>query len=487
MLNSEEYAVKHTTTRGALALVLATSVMATAFAVPEAAAAETGLTLAVLQSGSQKTVDTTVAGITRTTYTGGAGPWNVNVMVIDPDKAPLTLKGTFGTGLATSQTTSAMLQGVSVNALRQPRVGVNGSFFDGNINNPASNSNDGDVSGILVRGGKLLSEASRGKGTNPVGSSLVLQHGRAYITELSTTMTVKPKNSAIAPRKLDGINRVPGRNAHCEGVTPNDPDEVIVDSVCLDSSEIISFTPEYAAPTPSTAFSVAANDPDVPGAPVQDAISTDEGIELILDARNTVSACYDSAPAPSSTCQKGNRGGRTVPPNGRILQGIGQDAAWLRTNAPAGTELELPETVTDTRFGDTIALDPSMYVTAGGDLLLRDGAITYTQPATNSDGSAYTPDAAPRTAVGTDGYGRTVLVTVDGRRTTISKGATRREMATLLKDLGVIDALNMDGGGSTTLVWQNAVANHPSDGTDTEKERPIGDAVYAGAGGYPLP
>lgn len=80
MLNTEEYAVKHITTRGALALVLATSVMATAFAVPEAAAAETGLTLAVLQSSSQKTVDTSVAGITRTTYTGGAGPWNVNVV-----------------------------------------------------------------------------------------------------------------------------------------------------------------------------------------------------------------------------------------------------------------------------------------------------------------------------------------------------------------------------------------------------------------------
>ncbi|MEV7616561.1 phosphodiester glycosidase family protein [Streptomyces sp. NPDC089799] len=140
----------------------------------------------------------------------------------------------------------------------------------------------------------------------------------------------------------------------------------------------------------------------------------------------------------------------------------------------------------DTRFGDTLTLDPSMYVTAGGDLLMRDGVIAYTQPPTNADGSPYVPDAAPRTAVGTDGYGRTVLVTVDGRRTAISRGAARSELATLLKDLGVVDALNMDGGGSTTLVWQNAVGNHPSDGTETEAERPVGDAVYAGAGGYPL-
>ncbi|MFF3949262.1 phosphodiester glycosidase family protein [Streptomyces sp. NPDC001902] len=70
-------------------------------------------------------------------------------------------------------------------------------------------------------------------------------------------------------------------------------------------------------------------------------------------------------------------------------------------------------------------------------------------------------------------------MTVDGGA---GKGATRLEPANLLHDLGAVDALNMDGGGSTTLVWQNAFANTPSDG----QERPVADAVFAGPGGYPL-
>ncbi|MFJ4776414.1 phosphodiester glycosidase family protein [Streptomyces sp. NPDC088762] len=477
---TQHAAGKITVAKGAIALVMAASVLATPVSVPAVAAAETGLTLAVLESGSTKTVDTTVPGITRTTYSGGAGPWNVNVVVIDPDKAPLTLKGSFGSGLSTSQTSSSMLQAISVNTVRRPRAGVNGSFFDGNVKNPSDNTYDGDVSGILVRGGKLVSEATKGKGSKPVGSALVLQHGRAYITELSTALTVKPKNSTVAARQLDGINRVPGRIAHCEG---RDPGETIDgNGVCWDTSEIVSFTPEYGTPTPTTAYIATSNDPDAPSG--EGVISTDEGIEVLLDAYGKVTACYDSSPLAASTCQTGNRGGRTVPSAGRILQGIGEGASWLRANALVGTELELPETVTDTRFGDTVALDPSMYITAGGDLLMRDGQIAYTQP-TNPDGSPTVPDAAPRTAVGTDGYGRTLLVTVDGRHTTISKGATRLELATLLKDLGAVDALNMDGGGSTTLVWQNTVVNHPSDGT--EQERPVGDTVYAGVGGYPLP
>ncbi|MFJ6793900.1 phosphodiester glycosidase family protein [Streptomyces sp. NPDC091268] len=480
MLTISPSTPKRTTTLGAAALLLAASMLGAPSNLLDAAAAQTGLSLTVLESGSAKTLDTSVPGITRTTYSGGSGPWNVNIVVIDPDRAPLALKGTFGTALATSQTPSSMLQEVSVNTVRRPRAGINGSFFDGNVLNPSSGAHDGDPSGIVVSGGRLVSEAARGKGSKPVGSALVLQHGRTYITELSTTLTVRPKDGAVAARQLDGINRLPGRNAHCEGTTPKDPQETIDDGgVCLDPSEIVSFTPEYGAPTPTTAFRATSNDPDHPSS--EAVVSTDEGIEVLLDAGNKVTACYEPVPGAGSTCQNGNRGGRNVPSGGRILQGIGEGAAWLRANAPVGTELELPETVVDTRFGDTVSLDASMYVTAGGDLLLRDGQVVYTQPT----GSTYVPDAAPRTAVASDASGRTMLVTVDGRHDAVSKGATRLELATLLKDLGAVDALNMDGGGSTTLVWQNAVANHPSDGT--EQERPVADSVFAGSGAYPLP
>ncbi|MDX2702011.1 phosphodiester glycosidase family protein [Streptomyces sp. PA03-6a] len=462
MLNRGRLNASRVAGLGAAALILASStVAAPAGAQTSGAQAETILTLDLLNSGTHDD-DTGVPGVTRTTYayTGTSGPYKVNVVLVDPDKAPLTLKGTYGSGMAAAQTTTSMLQGVSTNLLRRPRAGVNGGFFDIDATDPSAPPYSGDVAGVVIRNGRLLSEAVRGKGDKPVGSALVLQHGRVYITELNTTLTVQPKDGSVPPRQLDGINRFPGRNAHCEGAAEADADETYENGVCTDPSEIVSFTPEYGANTPTTAAKALGNDPDHPNEP--GTISLDGGIEVVLDANDTVLARYEP------------RGGRAVPVGGRILQGIGEGAVWLRANAAVGSQLKVSETLVDTRFGDDIPLSPSLNATAGGDLLVRNTAVEYVQPAGTTD------SAVARTAIGTDGYGRMMLVTVD--RGSASKGATRLEMANLLRDLGAVDALNMDGGGSTTLVWQNALANTPSDG----KERAVADAVFAGPGGYPL-
>ncbi|MCP3759525.1 phosphodiester glycosidase family protein [Streptomyces sp. TBY4] len=486
--------MKHAVKRGSLALALATSALATPFSAPGASAnevlpASTVLNLADLQAG---TPDKSVPGITRTEYTGlpYKGPWKVNVVVIDPNLASLNLKGTFGTGLGTSQQTTSMLGGLTSTPVRKPFVGVNGGFFDGNMKTPGTLTDtwDGDLNGVVIQGGKLLSEAVRGKGGRKFSTSLVLQHGRAYITELSTNLKIAPKGGLDSDeeRQLDGINRVPGRSAHCERKDPEDkgvPPEIRDNDtgVCEDLSEIISFTKEYGTTTPTTALLVTPNDPDVPVTPATKQISKDEGFEVELNSAGVVTACYDpNEPVDGSKCKKGNRGGKVIPSGGRILQGIGEGADWLRARTRVDSEFDFTEKVEDTRFGTPLALDPSMYVTAGGDLLLRDGEIQYTDPAEPGRKD-------PRTAVGTDHYGRTVLVTIDGVDDpdhVVSIGATRGELAAFLKELNVIDAVNMDGGGSTTLVWKQKLANTPTD--DNAKERPVGDAVYAGPGGYPM-
>ena len=79
----------------------------------------------------------------------------------------------------------------------------------------------------------------------------------------------------------------------------------------------------------------------------------------------------------------------------------------------------------------------------------------------------------PRTAVGWTGNGRVLLVVVDGRRANWSRGATLREMAEIMRDLGAVQALNLDGGGSSTMVVRGDVVNKPSDG----RERKITNAV----------
>ena len=79
----------------------------------------------------------------------------------------------------------------------------------------------------------------------------------------------------------------------------------------------------------------------------------------------------------------------------------------------------------------------------------------------------------PRTLAGTDAAGRTVLVTADGR-STASLGLSITESAKVARSLGLRDAVNLDGGGSTTMVANGQVINDPSDAAG---ERPVGDAL----------
>ena len=66
-----------------------------------------------------------------------------------------------------------------------------------------------------------------------------------------------------------------------------------------------------------------------------------------------------------------------------------------------------------------------------------------------------------------------MLITVDGR-TTGDLGLSIPEEADVARSLGIVDALNLDGGGSTTMTLDGQVITHPSDPTG---ERPVGDAI----------
>lgn len=93
-----------------------------------------------------------------------------------------------------------------------------------------------------------------------------------------------------------------------------------------------------------------------------------------------------------------------------------------------------------------------------GGVLLRDGQLTGLDDA-----------AAPRTAVGIKADGSTVFYTIDGRQTG-SYGVRLATLAKRMKELGCVDAINMDGGGSTCVNGiypgnsQSALLNSPSDG-----------------------
>ncbi|MEP7157616.1 MAG: phosphodiester glycosidase family protein, partial [Betaproteobacteria bacterium] len=103
----------------------------------------------------------------------------------------------------------------------------------------------------------------------------------------------------------------------------------------------------------------------------------------------------------------------------------------------------------------------------------------------------------PRSSVGISADGRTlVMVAIDGRQATAeespyrrihSRGATLQEVGELMRSLGASDAINLDGGGSTSMVIKDphtgvfTVANQPSDsstlGIPVAIERPVADVI----------
>ncbi|NJK83502.1 MAG: phosphodiester glycosidase family protein [Saprospiraceae bacterium] len=77
--------------------------------------------------------------------------------------------------------------------------------------------------------------------------------------------------------------------------------------------------------------------------------------------------------------------------------------------------------------------------------------------------NAFNRNRHPRTCACTLSSGKTLLLTIDGRNME-AQGMSLIELSSLLKALKCVDAINLDGGGSTTL-WlkDKGVVNHPSD------------------------
>jgi exopolysaccharide biosynthesis protein len=79
-----------------------------------------------------------------------------------------------------------------------------------------------------------------------------------------------------------------------------------------------------------------------------------------------------------------------------------------------------------------------------------------------------------------------VLITVDGRQPDFSLGIYQKQMADLMLEFGASDAMDLDSGGSATMVIEGRVVNHPSDGANPDgtggKERPVANALLVFCG-----
>jgi hypothetical protein len=145
-----------------------------------------------------------------------------------------------------------------------------------------------------------------------------------------------------------------------------------------------------------------------------------------------------------------------------------RDGGVVISAAPAtdeATELLALEPGTPIRLHWTLGWANVFDAVGGGPLLVQDGRIV----GQCSSGCG----AAPRTGVGVTASGKILLVVVDGRQARWSLGPTAVEFAQIMRDLGAVTALNLDGGGSSEMVVDGKVMNRPSDG----HERAISNAI----------
>jgi len=111
----------------------------------------------------------------------------------------------------------------------------------------------------------------------------------------------------------------------------------------------------------------------------------------------------------------------------------------------------------------TVKLSPEdwnnvKYAVGGGPYLIKDGKIFIDKQRFSN---SFLWMKAPRTAVGYTKSGSLIMVTVDGRREG-SDGATLPELAKLMQELGAQNAMNLDGGSSTQMVYKGRIVNTPT-------------------------
>lgn len=160
-----------------------------------------------------------------------------------------------------------------------------------------------------------------------------------------------------------------------------------------------------------------------------------------------------------------NANSAPIPITGGVLLGTGDAVPFLQTLQP-GQTVQIRIDLT----GDGAPAWRSVTeAVAGGPWLVRGGKPVppeeYERAGFNR---GFWERRHPRTAVGRTAKGEIIWLVVDGRQPH-SQGASLPELAQLMLRYGAVEAINLDGGGSSTLVVRDLILNSPSDGS----ERPV--------------
>ena len=144
-----------------------------------------------------------------------------------------------------------------------------------------------------------------------------------------------------------------------------------------------------------------------------------------------------------------------IPENGYVMAGRGTRAEIFQ-QLEVGSKVKLDVATTPN-------VDKIKFAIGGGSIILKDGELSLTN--INSKGSN------PRTGIGINKDNtEMILVTIDGRDSSF-KGVSQEMFGAIMRELGAYHALNLDGGGSTTMAIKplgqdkSTVVNKPSEGS----------------------
>lgn len=278
----------------------------------------------------------------------------------------------------------------------------------------------GDANGLTIRNGRLISEPNPG---NPLEVDLIFNSktNRMQITHTTWEGTVVMASGVKL--SLDRVNHRPKIPADCADLADQ--------TACAVPGEIVRFDDNFSARTPSG-----------------------PGVEVIFDSDHCVVAVHDERGAALQTGQTS-------------VQATGSDAKDLAAAGEAGGCGTTMDRVYDDQ-GNQVPVTANTWAVVGRVTLVKDGKNVVP----DNDSSFF--GRHPRTFVGQTADGKWMFVVVDGRQLT-SVGSTLDESAQIALDLGMVDAINLDGGGSTAMAINGLLTNTPS--TTGGKERKVGDAL----------
>ena len=203
-------------------------------------------------------------------------------------------------------------------------------------------------------------------------------------------------------------------------------------------NELIIFTPEFHRTT----------------------LTTPNGIEIVVK-RGRVAQMKD------------NSGSTPIPSDGFVISASGEARDWVLKNLSSGSAIKLKTALIALEKDSADQWHQALNIIGGMPQLIRNGRLEITNELEGIRASFVT-DRHPRTAIAKLKDGKILLVVVDGRQPGYSTGMSLTSLAELLLEFGAVDAMNLDGGGSSAMVLEGKLVNKPSDAAG---ERAVSDAL----------